>query len=252
MLNNTTTPQKTGNKCGHSPKNPRQFRPPKDHRLSPGFINKGTKLFSNYFQDPRLFPTLNAANGSKRQQRSERREAICQLFGAMLHYFDLSTAIIGVPSADGDMKGLTMAFLAEKAEIGLRRVERAMHDLKAAGMAFVFPICEKLDDTTYKGYAALRTFNIEVFVALGMDEWLGHERRRAVERNKERVDKRQRKKDRKAMAHVKMAMAAQHGPKKPQKPQPAQPESNGRKNRMTPIAEYFFAENKKNLRPDSS
>lgn len=252
MLNNTINPQKTGNKCGHSPDKPRQFRPPKDHRLSPGFINKGIKQFSNYNQNPRLFPTLNAANGSKRQQRSERREAICQLFGAMFHYYDLTTGIIGVPSADGDMKGLTMEFLAEKAEITLRRAERAMHDFKAAGMAFVYPICEKLDDMTYKGYAALRTINIEVFVALGMDEWLGHERRRAVERNKERLDKRKRKQERKNLAHVKMAMAAQHGPKKPQKPQPTQPESNGRKNRMTPVAEYFFAVNKKNLNPDSS
>jgi len=252
MLNNTTNPKKpTGNKCGHSPEEPRQFRPPKDHRPSPGFINEFIRRIVKYYEDPSLFPALNAANGSKRQQRSERREAICQMFGSLAHYMDLITLIIGVPSTEGGMKGLTMPYLAEKAEISLRRSERAMHDIKAAGIVNVFPICEKLDDTTYKGYAALRVFNVEVFVVLGLDKWLGHERRRAVERKKERMAKRDQKRDRKALAHIKMVMAAQHGPTPTKKSQPAPSESNGRKNTMTAFADFIKGARLK-LNPDTS
>jgi hypothetical protein len=43
-----------------------------------------------YLDDPsRHLPTLTAANGSDRQQRSERRVACVQLLRAMLSYLDL-------------------------------------------------------------------------------------------------------------------------------------------------------------------
>jgi len=88
-------------------------------------------------------PTLNAANGSDRQQRLERRVACVQLLRAMLKYLDLASLRVGIPLRDGGFMSVTMPFLAKHACLPVRRAERAMRRwcMNAAEVATApFPI----------------------------------------------------------------------------------------------------------------
>lgn len=229
MLNNITNPKKTGNKCGHDPKGPRYFVPPAKHLARPKLLKIITERIKRYFADPRTLPTLNAANQSKRQQRSERREACIALLACIIHYTDIMTLRVGIPQADGSMQGLTMPFLAELSGLGERRAERAIRDLKAAGILSVHPICEKIGEATYKGIAAIRAISAKLFTVLGLGAWLQHERKRAAARHAEKAAKRAAKR----AANVAMAMGAQFGPK------PPAPLSEQRKKGMTSISEFL-------------
>ncbi|POZ50679.1 replication protein RepA [Methylovulum psychrotolerans] len=243
MADYTRPNKKSGNKCGHNPASPRYFSPPEKHAPRPKLLPVAIIRVTVYFSDPSILPTLNAANGSERQQRSERRESCIAILSCILHYMDLITLRVGIPQADGSMQGLTMPYLAELSGLGERRAERAIHDLKAAGIITVHPICEKVSDTVYKGVAAIRTVSMKLFVILGLDAWLNHERRRAVER---KADK-QAKRDRKAAAHVRMAMGAQRD-----KPAPkTTPSGNGRANQMAHVA-TFLSNARDILKPDTS
>lgn len=188
----------SGNNCGHSPENPRWFSPPKQHSR-PAILTKALQKIRSYYHNPTsILPSLNFANGSDRQQRSERRESCLIILACLLHYLDLATLRVGIPQADGSFQGITMAFIIEKCGINLRRAERAIADLVAAGLITVHPYCEKLDDGTYKGFAAIRTLDLRFFTLFGLDKWLKHERRNAAERQK----KRQRKQEGKAAAQL--------------------------------------------------
>lgn len=224
-----------GNNCGHIPDKPRWFAPPENHANRPGILRRIIQGIRDYYAKPgEILPGLNSANESDRQQRSERREACVAILGCILHYTDLVTLRVGIPQPNGSMTGLTMPFLAELSGLGERRAERAIHDLKAAGIITVHSICQQLDDATYKGFAAIRTVTKHLFTALGLSAWLEHERRKAQERK----DKRTEKKRRKALANVQMSMNAQHGPA--QKTNTVNAASAGaRANKMTSASEFF-------------
>jgi hypothetical protein len=66
---------RAGNRCGHDPRAPRAFVPPPQHKPRPGVLVQLIRRVRAYFDDPARLPTLNAANGSPRRQRSERRES---------------------------------------------------------------------------------------------------------------------------------------------------------------------------------
>ncbi|KVT75808.1 hypothetical protein WT25_01825 [Burkholderia territorii] len=136
-----------------------------------------------YLDDPaRVLPTPNMANGSERQQRSERRHACVALLGAMVRYLDLASLRVGIPLADGGFMSLTLQFFAKHAGLSQRRTERAMRDLLTAGLVKAQSRCEKDEEGRYRGLAALRQLPQELFAAFGLGRWLGHERRRAVQR----------------------------------------------------------------------
>jgi hypothetical protein len=203
----------TGNKCGHRPDSPRYFVPPEKHAQRPQILKRVIEAIRKYYAKPDTLPALNAVNESDRQQRSERREACVAILGCILHYTDLVTLRVGIPQADGSMAGLTMPYLAELSGLGERRAERAVADLKAAGIITVHAICEKLDDLSYKGIAAIRTVTKHLFAALGLGKWLKHERQKAADRRA----KKEAKRNAKAAANVQMAMNAQRGRKSGEK-----------------------------------
>lgn len=218
----------TGNKCGHQTDEPRFFAPPEKHAKRPEILRRIQLAIQNYYRKPGTLPLLNAANGSTRQQRSERREACIDLLGCILHYTDLITLRVAIPQANGSTAGLTMPYLANLSGLSERRAERAIHDLKAAGIITVHPICIKLTDTIYKGMAAIRAVSSHLFTALGFADWLAHERRKA----KERKIQKEEKKRRKELAHIQMAINA------------AKPRSTGNENRtgtMSSVADHIAA-----------
>lgn len=199
-----------GNRCGHNPASPRWFAPPEKHADRPGVLRRLIERIRDYYPSPSAtLPALNAVNESDRQQRSERREACLGLLGCLLHYTDLVTLRVGVPQPDGSFQGLTMEFLAETSGLGHRRAERAIHDLAAAGIVSVHPIAKRIDDCTYKGFAAIRAVSRSLFDAFGLGAWLRHEREKAAKRR----EKKERKANPRGLAHVKMAIDGKRGAK---------------------------------------
>ncbi|MEI2808531.1 MAG: hypothetical protein V9G18_22080 [Albidovulum sp.] len=173
-----------GNRCGHDPACPRWFEPPAHHAPHPKILVKLQAAVRAYFADPAVLPSLNAANGSARQQRSERREACLALLGALVHYLDLVTLRVGIPQADGSFEGLTLEFLAEKAGLGLRRAERACRDLRKAGLVEVYPVARKTDGDRYRGLPAIRRLPVSLFKVFGLSRWLQRERDKAAHRRR--------------------------------------------------------------------
>lgn len=180
-----------GNNCGHIPANPRWFEPPPKH-TRPKIISKVITEIQQYYREPSsVIPSLNLANGSNRQQRSERREACLSVLGCLLHYLDLASLRVGIPQPDKSFNGISMPFIAEKAGLTLKRAERAAKDLVSSGLITVHPLCEKLSDTVYKGYAAIRTVSTKLFTLFGMGGRLKFERDKASVRQKKRQRKEQ-------------------------------------------------------------
>lgn len=178
-----------GNNCGHRPTSPRWFSPPPKH-TRPKIISKIIDEIQQYYVDPTsIIPSLNLANGSNRQQRSERREACVSVLGCLLHYLDLASLRVGIPQPNKSFNGISMPFIAEKSSLTLKRTERAMKDLVKSGLITVYPLCEKLTDTVYKGYAAVRTVSRKLFTLFGMGGRLKFEREKASARQRKHTRK---------------------------------------------------------------
>lgn len=181
----------SGNRCGHVVTQPRIFATPDHHRPRPKLLIALGDAVMDYYDHPeKTLPSLNAANHSDRKQRSERREACLLLLRAIIHYTDLVSLEVGVPTADGSIGSLTLARLANVTQMGLRRAGRAMHDLKVAGLLTVKLRCRKNPEGEFRGDAAIKSLSSHVFAIFGLDRWLGHEQRRASERKDQRVRKR--------------------------------------------------------------
>jgi hypothetical protein len=181
-----------GNGCGHNPASPRWFSPPENHRERPRILCKLNEKIRAYYHDPAsILPSLNLANGSDRKQRSERRESCLQVLSCLSHYLDLATLRVGIPWEEGAFCGIGMERIATLCDIGLRRAERAVHDLVAAGIVTVHPIAKQSGPAEYSGYPAIRTISASLFKAFGLSKWLKHERDKASKR----LRKRQRKEE---------------------------------------------------------
>jgi hypothetical protein len=217
-------PEFCGNRCGHNPATPRWFVPPEAHKPRPSFLTSLGKKIRDYYQNPaKILPSLNLANGKDRQQRSERREACLQLLACLIHYLDLVTLRVGTPS-DGGFHGLTLLFLAGASGLGLRRAERACHDLKAAGILTVHPIAKRDAAGEYTGQPAIRSISQSLFKAFGMSVWLKHERDKATKRQREASRQEE------PMGRLELALKAQEGraknPSDPAKAEPAAPQGH--------------------------
>ncbi|WP_026069636.1 hypothetical protein [Legionella tunisiensis] len=85
------------------------------------------------YQTVFFFPELRLTRPSKRRQRSEAREAVASVAQVLLHYTELASLRVGVPHATEGFRSLTIAFIAKKAGIGLKRAQRAIAVLKRGG-----------------------------------------------------------------------------------------------------------------------
>lgn len=176
-----------GNRCGHEPVNPKWFVPPSTHKTRPKILVRLGRAIESYYFSPReIIPALNFVNGSSRIQRSERREACLKLLGAIVHYTDLSSLEVGVPQSDGTIGAMTIARMAALTQMEQRRTERAMHDLKKAGIITIQRLSKHVDGLGYRGLAAIKTLSSHVFTLFGLGRWLVHEQRRASARKERR------------------------------------------------------------------
>lgn len=180
-----------GNGCGHDPHSPDLTitRPLKTGRGGvPQILIELITRFSKYYVNPLCIPSLNLANGSARQQRTERRESCLKLLATLIKYLDLTTMRVGIPTEDG-FQCLTMPFLAKVSGMSLRRTERAMRDLKRAGLLSITERATVDDNGDWKGLAAVRCINERLFGLFGLKGRLKHERKRASKAHSEKLDR---------------------------------------------------------------
>jgi len=167
----------SGNRCGHDPKHP-NFSPPNPKR--PKFIQKAIdKLYEAYADLSGLLGLNYHPRGFK--VRSERREACIKVLAVVLERMDLATLRVGFPTEYGFLN-YTLAYLAKQTGMGLRRVMRALRDLKTMGFIRISQIRERLQDGSYKSFSAVKTVSTTLFDALGLRVWLDKERAKARER----------------------------------------------------------------------
>lgn len=146
----------------------------------PAILTDAMAALSGYMDAPnRYFPILNAINGSARQQRSERSAACMLLLAACLKYLDLASMRIGVPQESGSMLNLRVSWLARHAGLSERRAERALRDLKMAGLVEIEQRHHRTGPDTWRGLVALKAVSRDVFAALGMARRLDIERGKA-------------------------------------------------------------------------
>ena len=181
-----------GNLCGHDPRSPRVTltKPPKTGKGGiPFVLSHLITLLKSYYDNPRqIIPSLDLANGSNRQQRSERREACMLMLTALLKYTDLASLRVGIPTPDGFLN-LTIDFLAEQTGMALRRAERALADLKAAGLVTIAQPRKRLPDGSWKGLAAVKAISRHLFSLFGLGGMLKRERNKANKRQAKKAKK---------------------------------------------------------------
>jgi len=179
-----------GNFCGHDPRNPRftLTRPAKTGKGGiPPILTELAARLEHYYAHPRqLIPSLDLANGSARRQRSERREACVLTAKALLKYTDLASLRVGLPTPDGFLN-LTVGFLAEQTGMTRKRAERALADLKAAGLVTVAQARKPLLDGSWKGLAAVKAISRHLFALFGLGKRLKRERTGASQRLKQKA-----------------------------------------------------------------
>lgn len=182
-----------GNRCGHTPDMPDlslRF-PANEGKVGKDGIRRGAipkilgellARLSQYYWKPSIIPSLNLANNSRRQQRSERREGCVKLLSALVKYLDLTTLKVGIPQKSGEFHGLTIPYLATHAGISFYRAGRAMRDLQKAGLVTLATRVEHDSQGGYHGVAAVKAVRQELFGIFGLVRRLKYERKSASKR----------------------------------------------------------------------
>lgn len=148
------------------------------------FIERATQ----YYRNPERIPRLNGINGSKRQQRSERREACIVVLAAIAKYTDLVSMRTGIPTKNGFVS-LPYETLRKQTHLGEKRFQRAMTDLIQAEYITVSKRSQLLPSGKWIGVAAVKALSKEIFELFGLAEWLKKERTKATERLKAKAKK---------------------------------------------------------------
>ncbi|WP_299948214.1 helix-turn-helix domain-containing protein [uncultured Microbulbifer sp.] len=219
-----------GNRCGHIPDMPDlSLRFPanggtigKDGKRRgniPSILLKLLKRLEQYYWKPSIIPSLNIANKSLRQQRSERREGCMKILAAMIKHTDLTTLKVGTPHPSGEFRGMTIPYLASEAGISFYRASRAIKDLERSGLVTIATRAEPDGEGGYRGIAAVKAIKKQLFAIFGLEVPLKYERKSASERQKEKkktweAEQRAQKGTRAGMARVVALINGLLGPDK--------------------------------------
>lgn len=160
-----------GNFCEHSPVYPALEIPKLLADKFPPILKKLCERISRYYYDPMdWLPSVNAANGSKRQQRSERREAVVLLLTAILRRTELTSMRCGTPTRQG-FRPLSMKELAALAGISVQRASRALRDLRRGGIVSCYQKRYLNDEGHYRAYYAIRKVERAIFGLFDIPGW---------------------------------------------------------------------------------
>lgn len=170
-----------GNRCGHIPECPQLFARPEKQKKTYSSIHIATEHLAEYYHQPidNWLPNIHAIRDTKRQQRSERREAIASIARVMVNHIDMASMKI-VRAFNGDLVEMSVKELAKKAHIHIRRAERALTDLRHANYLELQYRVEHMPDGTIKPKIAIKRLTALFFYHLGISfEKLKQESERA-------------------------------------------------------------------------
>lgn len=261
-----------GNFCGHYPFAPKlELTAPIKHPQDPAFKKLRENAWANegknqpkggipltiarlieripqYYARPRkVLPSLDLANNSDRQQRSERREACIVVLGSILKYTELASLRVGIPTAKGFVS-LTVRQLAKHTHLGIKRYERAIADLKLAGIITVSQPRQLLSDGRWVGLAAVKAVNKALFEAFGLGSMLKKERDKAAKRLKRKSEEWQKDQDgkpsRTGRARMSLFISGKttDKPKQPVNSPPSQHDEDRRRKLIMNLAVKFHLE----------
>jgi len=215
--------QLTGNRCGHDPASPLldlSAMVPTGKGGMPLVITRAMEYLERYYSSPSLFPSLDAANASDRQQRSERREACVRLLKGLLRYVDITSLRVGFATPEG-FQPITLDLLVRDTGLPKRRLERAHRDLKAAGLLSCKQPRERRADGSIVGLAGVRAISKHLWGRLGLGNLLKRQRKQHSARLRDkRMQKHVRKEDRANAGLMMGALANAFGGSSRSKPKP--------------------------------
>ncbi len=169
-----------GNRCDHDPKNP-QLTPCQPIRKGKGGLPRILSLAAErakaWYKHPQKCPLL--CTKSSRKTRSERREAYQIIIETLLIHLDLASLCVGTPTLDNGFIDVDMKTIVKTAGIGQRRCERAIAQLKKAGLVEVKQPRKLNFQGEYMGCRAIRVVTTTFFEWLGLGPMLQRERARA-------------------------------------------------------------------------
>ena len=183
-----------GNRCNHNPANP-QLTPRHPIRKGKGGLPRILSLAAErakaWYKHPQKCPPL--CSSSTRKTRSERREAYQIVIETLLIHLDLASLCLGTPTLDNGFIDVDMKTIVKTSGMGQRRCERAIAQLKKAGLMEVKQPRKLNAQGDYLGCRAIRVVTTTFFEWLGLGPMLQRERARASDALRRKAIKANRK-----------------------------------------------------------
>jgi hypothetical protein len=145
----------------------------------PRILSLAAERAKAWYRHPQKCSALSKGN---RQVRSERREAYQVVIETILSFLDLASLCLGTPTPDNGFVDVDMKTLVAASGIGQRRCERAIADLKKAGLMEVKQPRRINTHGEYVGLRAIRVVTKLFFEFLNLGPMLQRERAKATER----------------------------------------------------------------------
>jgi hypothetical protein len=145
----------------------------------PRILSLAAARAKEWYSHPQKCHVLNKGS---RQTRSERREAYQIIIETMLSFLDLASLCLGTPTLDNGFVDVDMKTLVKASGMSQRRCERAIADLKDAGLMEVKQPRKLNEHGDYVGLRAIRVMRETFFDFLKLGPMLQRERARATER----------------------------------------------------------------------
>jgi hypothetical protein len=143
-----------------------------------------------WYRHPQKCHVLNKGS---RQTRSERREAYQIIIETMLSFLDLASLCLGTPTLDNGFVDVDMKAIVSASGMSQRRCERAIADLKEAGLVTVNQPRKLNEHGEYVGLRAIRVIRKTFFEFLQLGPMLQRERVKATERLRRKAQRANRK-----------------------------------------------------------
>ncbi|MCP4053544.1 MAG: hypothetical protein GY739_10830 [Mesoflavibacter sp.] len=147
----------------------------------PALIKEIQQRVLKYIDDPNYIKTLNYANGSESQQRSERRTSCVKTIQALSQHLDLATLKVGYIYYHG-WKSLSIEEIATMSEQSYSVTKRALQDIANAGIIEKHSSFYMDDQSKPTGAPSVIVLNPSFFATLGLYNTSAKERKKAATR----------------------------------------------------------------------
>ena len=155
--------------CEHLSDAPHFYERPQHHKRTYDVLHIACERLKDYYFQPRdnWLPNLEFARDSNRQTRSERREAIAAVGQVMANFVDMASLKVAFFKQEGSYP-ISVALLAQLANLSRRRCERALADMKRAGyLQFDYRV-KTLPDGSLQPMVAIKKLATLFFYHLGI------------------------------------------------------------------------------------